>query len=59
MSDVLNSLNPHLICEIEEEVKNHTKEIGRLEKMLLTFDSVSFTLDRTPRIEPTRSQCRK
>ena len=30
MSDVINSLNPHLICEIGEEVKLHEKEIGRL-----------------------------
>lgn len=30
MSETLNSLNPHLICEIGEEVKNHTAEIGKL-----------------------------
>ena len=37
MSDVISSLNPHLICEIGEEVKLHEKEIGKLEKMLAGF----------------------
>lgn len=30
MSDILSSLNPHLICELGEEVKLHEKEIGKL-----------------------------
>jgi|JI9StandDraft_1071089.scaffolds.fasta_scaffold1471815_1 hypothetical protein len=30
MSDVLNSLNPHLVCELGEEIKLHTAEIGKL-----------------------------
>lgn len=42
MSDVINSLNPHLICEIGEEVKLHSVEIGKLEKLILNLDAVSL-----------------
>ena len=37
MSEAISSLNPHLICEIGEEVKLHEKEIGKIEKMVINL----------------------
>ena len=56
MSDVLSSLNPHLVCELGEELKLHTVEIGKLEKRLHDLDSVLPKLSRKSRTaEGTRS----
>ena len=54
MSDVINSLNPHLICEIGEEVKLHEKEIGKLEKMLVNMENVNMLICRKTKTKPTK-----
>jgi hypothetical protein len=39
VSEILNKLDPHLICEIANEVKLHEKEIGKLEKQLMIMEN--------------------
>ncbi len=41
VSDILNKLDPHLICEIANEVKLHEKQIGRLEKKIMGLQTDS------------------
>ena len=40
VSDVLSALDPHLVCEIGNEVKLHGKEIGKLEKQIMLQEYV-------------------
>lgn len=41
IGEVLQSLDPHLICEIGSEVKLHEKEIGKLEKQVTYLENVT------------------
>ena len=34
IGNVLQALDPHLICELGSEVKLHEKEIGKMEKQV-------------------------
>ena len=40
IGNVLQALDPHLICELGSEVKLHEKEIGKMEKQVTYLENV-------------------